>query len=98
MIFRAQREAGTLWVTAVFPTLQGTGPGDFTIYQHIGQHGTGVYGWYARTRPATRAEYQPLLRELRGIYGRRIGEGDQRYRLVVVKRMSAAHRRARREG
>jgi hypothetical protein len=87
VIFRAQREAGTLWITAVFPCEPATLQGDtFTIYQHVGQHGAGSYGWYQRTRAATPAEYADLKRELESApYG---------YRLKVYKRMTRGHREA----
>lgn len=66
VLFRAER-AGIYkgQITAVFPTLPGTNnPATFTVYAHIGQHGTGTRGWYADTRPATPEEYAPLLAEL----------------------------------
>lgn len=86
VIFRAAVEDGRLWVTAVFPTLLGTDdPATFTIYQPVGQHGSGTRGWYHRTRPATAAEYRSLLAELRQIYER--GPGD-RYKLRVRQRMA----------
>lgn len=92
VIFRAQREDGQLWITAVFPSLAGTyDPSTFTVYQHVGQHGSGTLGWYRRTRPATEAEYAPLLAELRGIYETSYGTGDEAYTLRVVKRFSPAH-------
>jgi hypothetical protein len=89
VIFRADIENGTLWVTAVFPTLLGTYDSwTFTIYQHIGQHGSGTRAWYNKSRAATPKEYAPLLKELRGIYGR--GPGG-RYRLIVTQRMTRKH-------
>lgn len=97
VIFRADTEDGRLWVTAVFPTELGTNdPNTFTIYQHIGQHGSATREWYSRTRRATPAEYAPLLKELRGIYGRSVN-GDGVYVLRVVQRMTRAHDRRRRE-
>lgn len=66
VLFRAER-AGVYkdQITAVFPTLPGTNnPATFTVYAHVGQHGTGMRGWYADTRPATPEEYAPLLAEL----------------------------------
>lgn len=80
-------------VVAVFPSLPGTDQYDFTVYVHVGQHGTGVLGWYVlRTKPATEAEYAPLLAELRSIYER---DGDCTLR--VVQRMTARHRKERAE-
>lgn len=96
VIFRAQREAGVLWITAVFPTVLGTDdPGTFTAYQHIGQHGSATRAWYHRTRRATPAEYAPLLKELRAIY-EHDRNGDGVYRLTVKQRMTRAHDSARR--
>ena len=49
-----------------------------TCYQHVGQHSSGdPLAMVAQSRPATRAEYHPLARELR-----RIG-----YRLQIVRRV-----------
>jgi hypothetical protein len=96
VIFRAQKERGQLWVTAVFPIELGTyDPGTFTVYQHIGQHGSGTIEWYRRTRPATPAEYADLLNELRGIYGTSICDGDPIVDLLVTQRMTRRHFRAR---
>lgn len=69
VLFRADRHNGELWITAVFPSLIGTyDPATFTIYQHVGQHGSASFSWYRRTRPATPEEYAPLLAELQRIY------------------------------
>lgn len=86
VIFRAEKSGDHKGeVTAVFPTQQGTGPRDFTVYAHTGQHGTGTHGWYQqRTRPAKPAEYAPLLRELRQIYE----QGEDRVRLKVYSRFT----------
>ena len=66
VLFRAERSG--LYkgeVTAVFPTLPGSNnPASFTVYAHIGQHGTGMKGWYHETRAATEAEYADLADEL----------------------------------
>jgi len=82
VIFRAER-AGDFRgeVTAVFPTLPGTGPGDVTVYAHNGRHGTGCRGWYQGTRPATEAESAPLRRELESLG----------YVLAPVKRWTRRH-------
>jgi hypothetical protein len=95
VIFRAER-AGLFKgaVTAVFPTLPGTcEPNSVTIYAHVGQHGTGSFGWYARTRAAKPAEYASLLAELRGIY-----EDPDRepVTLQVRHKWTQAHDQARR--
>lgn len=98
VIFRADKENGTLWITAVFPTEPATNDGGFfTIYQHIGQHGAGSIAWYRRTRPATPEEYQDLLTELREIYGTSHSPGDPIVELQVVSRMTRAHLKARRD-
>lgn len=85
VIFRAQMEAGTLWITAVFPTEPATMQGDkFTIYQHVGQHGAASLDWYRRTRAATPAEYADLKRELEAApFG---------YRLKVFRYITRPHR------
>ena len=44
------------------------------------------------TRPATRFEYAPLLRELRGIYER----GDEPVKLRVVRKRTRKHDKLRR--
>lgn len=67
-------------VTAVLPTLPGTGAHDFTVYAHVGQHSTGTMGWYYTTRPARPEEYASLLRELQSIYEH--GEGAVKLRVV----------------
>jgi len=95
VIFRAEKSGDFKnHVTAVFPTLPGSGAHDFTVYAHVGQHGTGSHGWYAQTRAAKPAEYAPLLAELRRIY-----EGDPRepVRLRVVERFSGAYDAERRK-
>lgn len=52
-------------------------PGYVTCYQHVGQHGAGVY-WavMSQTRPASAEEYAPLKQELEAIG----------YRLILRKR------------
>lgn len=93
VIFRAERSGDFKGhVTAVFPTEPGTpDPWTFTIYAHVGQHGTGSKEWYWATRAATPAESADLLRELRGIYE----AGEQPTRLVVCKRFTRHHDAAR---
>lgn len=89
VIFRAVR-AGEFkgQVAAVFPSLVGDSrPGSVTCYSHVGQHGTCARDYYATTRPATPAEYMPLLRELRGIYE----EGPDPVRLTIVNRWTRQH-------
>ena len=95
VIFRADRSGEDKGViTAVFPTLGGTGAHDFTVYEHMGQHSSGTLGWYRqRTRAAKPSEYAPLLAELRRIYGR---EPDP-VTLRIVQRFHPAYHRARKE-
>lgn len=90
VIFRATRHgdhAGE--VTAVFPSQPGTPDlSTCTVYAHIGQHGSGTRAWYRfGTRAATFAEYEALLRELRGIYER----GADAVQLRVTSRWTHAH-------
>lgn len=89
VIFRAERSGAHQGeVTAVFPTLPGTGPEDVTIYAHVGQHGTGARGWYRETRAATPGESAPLRRELES--------APFNYRLEPVKRWTQSHDAKRR--
>jgi hypothetical protein len=94
VIFRAERSGDFKGdVTAVFPTLPGTyDPATFTVYAHVGQHGTGGRPWYWTTRRAKPDEFADLLRELRGIYE----TGPDAVRLEVRQRMTQAHDDARR--
>lgn len=84
-----------VYVTAVFPSIPAThDPLQMLSYAHIGQHGAAHRDWVRyNTRPATRAEYAALLKELRAIYGR---EPDA-VRLRVVKKRTRTHDKARRE-
>ncbi len=96
VIFRIMRRKDAE-VTAIFPTLPFDRHGaQLTCYAHVGQHGGASWDWYhGRThRPATRKEYRPLLRELRGIYGRKHGWGDTAYALVPVRKITRAMRAA----
>lgn len=100
VIFRAEKSGPhKREVTAVFPTLQGTGPHDMTCYAHIGQHSTCTPGWYAQTRLATPDEYKSLLAELRGIYETRPASNPEIYgepvKLEVRTRTSPQMRAAR---
>lgn len=82
VIFRvfAGKDAIPYEVIALFPALVG----DRSVltcasYQHVGQHGSAsIRLFYEGTRPATMAEYMPLMKELE-----RQGYGDlhvyQRY-------------------
>lgn len=55
-------------VLALFPELEHHGGSLCVSYQHIGQHaGASYHHCISYTRPATEAEYAPLLRELRDI-------------------------------
>ena len=95
VLFRFDRDRfGDGEVTAVFPTLPGTDDvNTMTCYAHIGQHGACVSTWLWDTRPATPAEYAPLLAELRGIYE----TGPDACRLVIRQRISPNMRAARRD-
>lgn len=93
VIFRAERSGKFKGhVTAVFPTLSGTpDPYSFTVYAHVGQHGTGSKEWYWITRAAKPAEYADLLAELRRIYE----TGDDAVSLMVAHRFTRHHDAAR---
>ena len=67
-------------VTAIMPEIPGTNsPYTCTCYAHVGQHGScNVSLINTCSRPATEAEYAPLLAELE-----RIG-----YRVQVIKRIN----------
>jgi hypothetical protein len=85
VIFRAEKSGDAKGeVTAVFPTLPGTGPNDFVVYAHMGQHSHGTHGWYNGTRAATPAEYASLLAELRRIYE----QGSEPMKLHIVERFT----------
>ena len=96
VIFRAEwndsPKTGNLHITAVFPTLQGTGPQDATCYAHVGQHSACSRRWYNETRAAKPDEYADLLAELRSVYE----EGADAVKLVVAKRWTKHHDKARR--
>lgn len=94
VLFRAEKSGSHKGeVTAVFPTLPGTGPRDFTVYAHIGQHSIGTREWYIGTRAATVVEARSLLAELRRIYE----QGPTRpVKLRVVKRFTRHHDAERR--
>lgn len=80
VLFRAARDAGQTYITAVFPCE----PADYRstnmgAYAHVGQHCSCSRQWYNTTRAAKPEEYESLVRELEGApYG---------YRLKVYKRM-----------
>lgn len=88
VVFRVWRAAPRT-VMALFPHEPGTNnPATCSSYEHVGQHGSAdPSGCVHRSRPATRAEADPLASELR-----RIG-----YRLRFLRRIprnSYAVRRA----
>lgn len=66
VIFRRFKEGD---VIALFPTLPGTNdwPNDCQSYQHVGQHGAAGVFLTLDTKPATPAEYAPLMRELEAL-------------------------------
>lgn len=82
-------------VIAFFPTLPDTA-NSMICYAHVGQHSGASFGYFRSLKPATPAEYEPLLKELKGIYER--GKMADQSRLVVKKRsstkMMAAFRKA----
>lgn len=87
IIFRVDSE-----VTAVFPTLPGTNdPNTFTVYAHVGQHGSGCKDWYHGTRAAKEPEYRDLLAELRSIYE----TGPDAVTIQICQRFTRAHDKAR---
>lgn len=88
VVFRAQREAGELWITAVFPCEPADLDGyKMTCYAHVGQHGACDQGWLRRTRAAKPAEYADLQCELESApFG---------YRFKVYKRIQPWMRDAR---
>jgi hypothetical protein len=96
VIFRATRygdHAGE--VTAVFPAVVAGKADECSVYAHVGQHGAGSRSWYRYgTRTATPAEYEPLLKELRGIYERDIA-GEGAVKLRIVSRWTREHDEAR---
>ena len=66
VIFRKwyRRRDGT-GVIAIFPQNVDPGTGMCSMFEHVGQHGTGDYvGTLTRTRPAKPHEYADLLKEL----------------------------------
>jgi len=95
VMFRAKRSGESKGdITAVFPTEPADYAGRyFTVYAHIGQHGSASHEWFNSTRAAKPDEYAPLLAELRRIYESSVGEGDPVIYLKVVQRRTAAMRR-----
>jgi hypothetical protein len=67
-------------VIALFPAISERRDGSLcSSYEHVGQHGAAsLAGVIARTRPATEAEYAPLMRELQS--------PPYTYNLRVIKR------------
>ncbi|RTL04973.1 hypothetical protein EKK58_09205 [Candidatus Dependentiae bacterium] len=83
VIFRKFKQGGD--IIAFFPELPGTNsPNTCMNYMHIGQHGHGDANC-GHTIPAKRAEYMPLLKELRSIG----------YNLEIVNKFAPAHRAKR---
>jgi len=92
VIFRATKHGEFKGqVDAVFPSLAGTyDKSTFTVYSHVGQHGTRARSWFAdKTRAATPAEYADLMRELEGIYSR--DDDPDAVTLKPVLRFTKAH-------
>lgn len=94
VIFRKDREDGS--IVAVFPSEPGSGPHDFTAYTRQESHVTASAEWVRHcTRPASPAEYAPLLAELRSIYER--PDDPERVTLRPMLRMQPHHRQQRKE-
>lgn len=91
VIFRVYRGE----ITAYFPTLAWSHSGGITCYAHVGQHGEASRACLSEGRPATEEEAAPLMRELRGIYGRD-PDPSQIYELAHVKRAPSWRRRCAR--
>lgn len=84
VIFRIDRHRQ---VTAVLPDVPANA-GHWVSYAHLGQHSECSRAWYYSTKPAKPAEYEPLLKELRGIYE----TGTAPVRVRVMQRISGGHR------
>lgn len=69
-------------VLALFPTEESS-TGLITCYAHVGQHSSACPSLLQDGRPATEAEYAPLLAELRQIYE---SDNAERHTLKVYKR------------
>lgn len=84
VLFRANREDGQTFITAVFPC-EPYDQGDSMIcYAHVGQHGVCSPEWYRETTWARPEEYESLKKELESApYG---------YRLKIYSRMQPWHR------
>lgn len=88
VIFRKWRKSDGGGIIALFPAIPNDRAGDFCMsYEQVGQHSGADPGIMARTTQATRAEYAPLARELRGLG----------YRLQVSHRFSTRLHRMRRD-
>jgi hypothetical protein len=92
VLFRVSRDPANFdhpgeTVTAIFPSEPWTHDvyGPVTCYAHVGQHGSCTHAWYRTTRPATPADYGPLLAELRGFYA-------PEYTLKVIQRWPSERR------
>lgn len=79
-------------VCAFFPTEPGDDPRSMSCYSTIGEHASARSGYIGRkTKPATPAQVEAMLTELR-----RIGY-DSDCELAVVARVSSHHTKVRRE-
>jgi hypothetical protein len=64
-----RKDEGSTDVVAVFPQIPWN-DSCLTCYEHYGQHGPCTADWVRyETRPATKEEYEPLLRELTELVG-----------------------------
>ena len=75
-------------VLAVFPyEVHHPSSSTVTCYAHIGQHGNAdMQHVLSKTRPATRAEYRDLHRELQSIYERSHSKSDPVFSLRIIQR------------
>lgn len=66
VVFRVAKDGE---VCALFPFELGQvrNPGTCSCYVHVGQHSWADVGYVNKTKPATRKQYLPLLKELRRI-------------------------------
>lgn len=74
VIFRMEKCCGEWEPLAVFPTTEWGDNGyrfmTCLCYRHIGQHNCICHDYYSeKTKPATKEQYEPLLKELTNVAG-----------------------------
>lgn len=84
VIFRAQRRKDPE-VSAVIVGEPGSHNAPLLVWDSQGGHGSGSWGWYQSTRPATPAEYSKELAKLRRQYA-------PEYKIQVVQKYSRVER------